>query len=544
MTAVEVAYDSTASAFVVTVPLDSSGQAITVTGAFTGTDAASLGLDTVNTVAGVNAIQSGTVTFAGETASGIDFSSVTDYDDVASALQTALRGATGTTLDAVDVVYDGDASAFVVTIPLAADGSAAEVTSPFTGDTADELGLDTVNISAGANGIGAGSLTWQGATISGLDFTGATSYADVAQTLETAIRAVTASARADLRSASVEYDPGGFFRVSLGFRMNGYPYAIQDAMTDVSQDTASALGLSGEIAVGIDHGHASESITQAMNAIAVVDDSWYFVAVDSSIVDTADAVTLAQWIEAQPYMLALDTAEAAVLAPGETGSFAAQLWALGLERTFVVWSATADHKGLSLAARLSSVRFDGANTLITAKFKSLPGTVPDILNSAQQQELDRKRVGYYTRFGQDAIFAEGWTLNGDWIDVRYWLDWITNAIQTEVYTLLRQHPTRVPQTPTGVASIEAAIERVCEIGRRNGGIAPGNVAEPVANDIRLATGNPEFDGLLTQGYLVSVGSVVDQAQADRDARRAPPAKVWLKGSGAIHFADIELIFTG
>ena len=541
---VEVIYDSASSAFVVTLPLDSSGVVPTASAAFTGDDADELGLDTATIVNGVDAIQSGTVTFAGETASGIDFSSVTDYDDVASALHTALRGATGTTLDAVDVVYDGDASAFVVTIPLAADGSATEVTSPFTGDDADELGLDTVNISAGANGIGAGSLTWQGATISGLDFTGATSYADVAQTLETAIRAVTASARADLRSASVEYDPSGFFRVSLGFRMSGYPYPILDAMTDVSQDTASALGLSGEIAVGIDHGHASESITQAMNAIAVVDDSWYFVAVDSSITDTTDAVTLAQSIEAQPYMLALDTVETTVVTPNESTSVAARLSALGFERTFVVWSRSSDHKALSMAARLSSVRFDGQNTLITAKFKSLPGTEPDTLTSTQQEELDRKRVGYYTRFGADAIFAEGWMLNGDWIDVRYWLDWITNAIQTEVYNLLRQHPSRVPQTNEGIVSITAAIERVCEAGRRNGGIAPGQVAESVANDIRLATNNPSFDGLLSLGYLVTVGSIADQLQSDRDARRSPPVKVWLKGSGAIHFATIELTFSG
>ena len=243
-------------------------------------------------------------------------------------------------------------------------------------------------------------------------------------------------------------------------------------------------------------------------------------------------------------MLALDVVDEGVLTPNESTSLAAQLSALEQQRTFLVWSRTRDNKALSLAGRLSSVNFDGEDTLITPKFKSLPRTISDIVTTAQKKELDRKWVGYYTRFGPDAIFAEGWTQAGDWIDVRYWLDWITKAMQSEVYTLLRQHPTRVPQTAEGLASIEAAIERVCEAGRRNGGIAPGRVSETVANDIRLASNNPAFDGFLPTGYLVVIGSIADQLQIDRDARRSPTIRVWLKGSGAMHHVTIGLVFTG
>ena len=126
---VEVRADGVASAFVVTLPLDSSGVATSVSAAFTGSESDELGLDTATIVDGVSAIQSGSVTFLSETLTGLDFSAVTDYDEVASVLQTALRGATGTTLDAVEVAYDSAASAFVVTIPLAADGSATAVTA-------------------------------------------------------------------------------------------------------------------------------------------------------------------------------------------------------------------------------------------------------------------------------------------------------------------------------------------------------------------------------------------------------------------------------
>ena len=540
--AVEVTYDSDASAFVVTIPLAADGSATAVIAAFTGATADEVGLDTVTIEDGIDTITAGSVTFHGAILTGLDLSSVAGYDDVAAVVQNALRGSSVATLDAVEVEHDG--SQFVLTLPLGLDGSATEVSGPFTGEHADELGLGTVEITTGVDGIGAGSLTWQGYTISGLDFTAAASYDDVANIVQTSLRAVTASGRADLRSASVEYDPADFFRASLGFRTNGDPYPINGFKVDVAQGAASALGLDNASGGSIDPGHASETIGDAMDAISGLDDGWYFVTVDSSITTGADLLSLSRWVQAKAHMLALDVVDEGVLTPNESTSLAAQLSALEQQRTFLVWSRTRDNKALSLAGRLSSVNFDGQNTLITPKFKSLPATTPDIVTTAHKEEMDRKWVGYYTRFGPDAIFAEGWTQSGDWIDVRYWLDWIISAIQDEVYNLLRQHPTRVPQTAEGLASIEAAIERVCEAGRRNGGLAPGRVSEAVANDIRLASNNPAFEGFLPAGYLVAIGSIADQLQIDRDARRSPTIRVWLKGSGAMHYVTIGLVFTG
>ena len=500
------------------------------------------GSGTVSALATLQAITAGTVTFLGATVFGITFASATDLDGVATLLQTALRGTSEASLDAVEVVHDG--TQFVITLPQGADGTAVEVTAAFTGANAAALGLDTVDITAGVDGIGAGSLTWHGSAIS-VDFTGADSYDDVASTLQTSLRAVRTAARTDLRSATVEYDPTGFFRVRLGFDPNtDDPYPINAFMVDSAQEAASALGLDSASGGGIAQGQAAETIEGAMDVISGLDDSWYFVTVDSGIRLGSDLLALSRWVQAKTHMLALDVVDEGVLTPNESTSLAAQLSALEQQRTFLVWSRASDHKALSLAGRLSSVNFDGEDTLITPKFKSLPKTVPDIVTTTQKEELDRKWVGYYTRFGPDSIFAEGWTQSGDWIDVRYWLDWITKAMQSEVYTLLRQHPTRVPQTAEGLASIEAAIERVCEAGRRNGGIAPGRVSETVANDIRLASNNPAFDGFLPTGYLVVIGSIADQLQIDRDARRSPTIRVWLKGSGAMHHVTIGLVFTG
>ena len=122
----------------------------TASAAFTGDDADELGLDTATIVNGVDAITSGTVTFLSQTVTSLDFSSVTDYDGVASVLQTALRATSSTDLDNVEVAYDSTASAFVVTLPLDSSGVVPTASAAFTGDDADELGLDTVDTVQGS----------------------------------------------------------------------------------------------------------------------------------------------------------------------------------------------------------------------------------------------------------------------------------------------------------------------------------------------------------------------------------------------------------
>ena len=199
----EVTYDSAASAFVVTLPLDSSGVVPTASAAFTGTESDELGLDTATIVNGVDAIQSGTVTFLSQTVTSLDFSAVTDYDEVASVLQTALRAISSTDLDNVEVVYDSASSVFVVTIPLASNGAATSVSAAFTGSESDELGLDTATIVDGVSAIQSGSVTLLDETFSGLDFSGVTDYDDVASVLQTALRATSST---DLDNVEVVYD--------------------------------------------------------------------------------------------------------------------------------------------------------------------------------------------------------------------------------------------------------------------------------------------------------------------------------------------------
>ena len=143
---------------------------------------------TPDSLATLQAITDGSLTLNGLTASGLDFSSAADLDDVASTLQAALRGA-GDGLSTTEVTYD--ASAFVVTLPPSSD-SELPITAVAAGDAADELGLDDGTIAGGRleaiQAITAGTVTLNGLTASSLDFSAATDLDDVASTLQTALR--------------------------------------------------------------------------------------------------------------------------------------------------------------------------------------------------------------------------------------------------------------------------------------------------------------------------------------------------------------------
>ncbi len=188
-----------------------------------------------STLATLQGITSGSVTFLGQTVTGLDFSSDTDLDGVASTLQTALRATSSTDLDNVEVTHDG--AGFVVTLPLdSSTGVVPTASAAFTGAESDELGLDTATIVNGVDSIKSGTVTLHGATASGLDFGAVASYGDVASTLQTGLRGTSATS---LDEVEVVYVDEGFV-ITIPLDADGNPIVVSGAVTG---DTADELGL-------------------------------------------------------------------------------------------------------------------------------------------------------------------------------------------------------------------------------------------------------------------------------------------------------------
>lgn len=315
----------------------------------------------------------------------------------------------------------------------------------------------------------------------------------------------------------------------------------------VGTDVSGLLGL--DSGAEINQGADEETITEAIEAIVALNDSPYFITVDNDITDLGFATMdeVRTWVSSRPYMFFMDNFEAGALSPGESASVLAQFFLLQPERVAAMWSATKDYKSLSFAGRFSSVNFAGANTLITGFLKNLPGTLRDDLSTTEQGALEEKFTNYFAPFFSTGSPPVNAVYNGTamkpsiWIDVKYFLDWAVNAVRVDVFNLLL-NSNKVPQTEAGVAAIQGVIEAVMIQAVRNGGIAPGQMSAATILDIQQSTGNADFDGFLTTGYLIYAPGIFTQSQSDRNERKAPPFKVWMKGSGAIQEVDIALIF--
>ena len=87
---------------------------------------------------------------------------------------------------------------------------------------------------------------------------------------------------------------------------------------------------------------------------------------------------------------------------------------------------------------MSAVNFAQNNSLITMNLRQLPGTAADTITATQKVELDRKMCNYYVPLfatgspGANSYMTGTTFKDGAWLDVRYWLDWMVNAVQVDV----------------------------------------------------------------------------------------------------------------
>jgi hypothetical protein len=86
---------------------------------------------------------------------------------------------------------------------------------------------------------------------------------------------------------------------------------------------------------------------------------------------------------------------------------------------------------------------------------------------------------------------------------------------------------KIPQTDAGVSYLITRLQEPLETAVKIGFIAPGKWTGPTL----LSLNTNDF---LSRGYLILSESVNDQAQADREARKAPPIYIPIKLAGAIH----------
>ena len=186
----------------------------------------------------------------------------------------------------------------------------------------------------------------------------------------------------------------------------------------------------------------------------------------------------------------------------------------------------------SALGRMFTVNFNGSKTTLTLKFKQAQSLQPSDLGTSEVTNLEARNSNVYATYKNGTYIIEpGVMASGMHCDERHGLDWLQNALQTAVFNLFYQSKTKIPQTDDGVTQIQARLENVLQQGVENGLIAPGKWNSD-------GFGSLEDGDYLDAGYYVYAGSIVDQAQSDREARKSPAFQIAVKLAGAIESVDV------
>lgn len=310
---------------------------------------------------------------------------------------------------------------------------------------------------------------------------------------------------------------------------------LVDPATPGATDISSMMKLTNVLALPPVDGSDSESLTDAVVLMADISGDWYglMVATDKDIEDD-EHIKVARFIEAseRPRQYGVTVTDTRVLDVGFNQDFSSKVKAMKLNRTITQYSSKNKYAVASIFGREFTVNFNGSMTTITLKFKQEPGITYEQLSETQAKALKDKNCNVFALYNNDtSILQEGVMASGAFIDEIHNLDWLANALQTEIYNTLYTSPTKIPQTEEGVAILVAIAKGVCEEGVRNG---------MIGRKLRWNTngfGTLNQGDILTAGYYIYTVPLSEQPQSERERRIAPVLQIAVKLAGAIHFVD-------
>lgn len=284
------------------------------------------------------------------------------------------------------------------------------------------------------------------------------------------------------------------------------------------------------------------NLTATLDACRAANSEWYpFVYLGAADVDLKDA---AAWAEtASPdSMLMYTTSDASVLSSsGDAKSIFKALSEKNYQRSFGQYCGQEDTPDAVVATMgyAMGANRGTAGSAFTLAYKTLPGVTTDELTENQVEHVCGSSTVnghngnvYVTRSGDYDILQQGYMANGTSFDELLYLDMLKNEITLNVMDLLYQSR-KIPQTESGVTSITTVISAACKKFVNFGFIAPGKWNGPECLELQ----NGDY---LPDGYLVQSEPINDQAQADRDKRKAPPIYVCVKLAGAIEYVTIQV----
>lgn len=258
-------------------------------------------------------------------------------------------------------------------------------------------------------------------------------------------------------------------------------------------------------------------------------------AVFTDLVLDAEVPAMASWAQANQTLLYNVFSGTVYLAPSASNP----VWAVKLasQSNFRCLYSKSGNRLLAATymARAHTVNFNAENSAITMNLKEL--SVP--AESYTQSEIDAaKRVGldiYTTIKDTPVVLTSG---ANDFVDNVYNLIAFIDAVQTDLFNILKGTGTKIAQTTRGVNQLVAQAEKTSRGFVRAGVFAPGTWSSPDSFG-NIDTFNRNIEQF---GFYWLAGLLRDQPQSDRQARKSPVLQCAVKNAGAIHSVDVIINF--
>lgn len=190
----------------------------------------------------------------------------------------------------------------------------------------------------------------------------------------------------------------------------------------------------------------------------------------------------------------------------------------------------------AFASRGLSVNYAGSNSTITMTYKDLVN-VPVDTNISESVLSTCETVGadvYCSIEGLPKVisFKQG----GLYFDELTNQIWLRTTVQTTVANVLFTTRNKIPQTTQGVNTLVNAVNGVLNQGVINGMIAAGEWNSPDTFGVY----EDFMRNIRTFGYYTYFTPLAEQSQADREARKCPVISIAVKQAGAIEHANIVI----
>ncbi len=369
-------------------------------------------------------------------------------------------------------------------------------------------------------------------SLTGLDFSQATSFSDAAQILQTALADKISGVKVNFSSLNASFTiqsptAGPSSQV-------GYALALASGTA-----LAALMGLTLEPGALRSSGSAALSEVEQMSAIRAKNENWVsFTALWEA--QTDELLKWAQWAnDNYGWLYVAYTTDPQTPDQNSQADPASALKAAAYDYSTIVYG-TIDY-ALFIMGAVASISWLRTNGTITLAFKRQPGLAAYVNVEGQAEALESKNCNYFgnfsTRNSEFVFLYPGVMCAGQYGFIDPYINsvWFNNRLQVALLDGLSSSG-RVPYNERGYAMIRAWMQDPVNQALTNGAIELGiELSERQKSELFNEAGLDISADLAIQGYFIQI---MDPGSPVRARRESPVVNLWYTYGGSVQRIEV------